>query len=183
MGTFKANMTAQRCYNYIQVLWQIGPLLVSQLAPKYPWRQRHSLGRTHTSFSLQVKFPSQRADGWRATCNISHRRSRDTWRVSVSARARTCQAFVSELRPSATAHQSHRSERGIGGEIKSYELTDGRAVGGSQPAIQWKKSTSSSVLHWLFDHTDLIRKDTRGLMIHVLNTWMPTEPLRFCKFA
>lgn len=37
------------------------PLLVSQLAPKYPWRQRHSLGLTHTSFSLQVKLPSQRA--------------------------------------------------------------------------------------------------------------------------
>lgn len=52
----------QKCCNYIQVAWQISLLLVSQLAPKYPWRQRHSLGRTHTSFSLQVKFPSQRAD-------------------------------------------------------------------------------------------------------------------------
>lgn len=38
-------------------------LLVSQLAPKYPCRQRHSLGLTHTSFSLQVKLPSQRAEG------------------------------------------------------------------------------------------------------------------------
>lgn len=34
---------------------------MSQLAPKYPWRQRHSFGLTHTSFSLQVKLPSQRA--------------------------------------------------------------------------------------------------------------------------
>lgn len=44
-----------------EVITQHGLLLVSQLAPKYPWRQRHSFGRTHTSFSLQVKLPSQRA--------------------------------------------------------------------------------------------------------------------------
>lgn len=74
-------------------------------------------------------------EGERATLVVAQG---DAWRVSVSARVRTCQAFIPKLCPSAAAHQSRRSERECGGKegIKSYELEDGRAVRGGRPAIQ-----------------------------------------------
>ena len=83
-------------------------LLVSQLAPKYPWRQRHSFGLTHTSFSLQVKLPSQRAAAkkeraelFNAPYTISHLTCCVVHRILG-----TCQAFTPRLPPSAAAHQS-----------------------------------------------------------------------------
>lgn len=120
MRTFKANMAARWCNNYIQIWWLTSLLLVSQLAPKYPWRQRHSLGRTHTSFSLQVKFPSQRADGWRATDDNSQRRrtgkTRDGW-VSALGYVRVRHSF-----PSCAHPPQHTNPSDLRGEIKSNEL-------------------------------------------------------------
>lgn len=52
-------------------------------------------------------------EGERATLVVARG---DAWRVSVSARVRTCQAFIPERCPSAAAHQCRRSEREFGGE-------------------------------------------------------------------
>lgn len=99
---------------------------MSQLAPKYPWRQRHSLGLRHTSFSLQVKLPSQRALVNKQRARLVHCLAKWPIRHIINAitLVHTCQAFISELCPSTAAHKSWWSGKEVNTRQKERAMKE-----------------------------------------------------------